>query len=265
MDSHHLCRTPTAKFFGRFRIKSSLLLLKWHLIVLQFRGEFDKYPDFIYKYIIKGAVLERKIHCPACHEEVEPIAVSMGTEGIERLRCPNCGAFLDKGKDEFSEALQEGEEFVFSDESISIPVFPSIYLVGYSERVGALIEEQILERNFARDVHSLSNGEDLIVRLIQNLNSLNHDDIGLVILEVTMPYLNGINAAIAMRAIERTYPAHNLIPILFLTHKGVDETFKKVIKFLSPAKYASLGSSEDFSKLAPRVNKIISLLAQEKW
>jgi CheY-like chemotaxis protein len=206
-----------------------------------------------------------KIYCSDCREEVEPVSVSMGPDGIERLRCPNCGAFLDGGDDEFREALQEGEEFVFSDESISVPVFSTIYLVGYPEGVGSLVEGQILEKNFARDVHVLANGEELIVRLIQNLNSLSGDDIGLVIMEVPMPYLNGINAAIAMRAIERTYPAHKLIPILFLTHKGVDDTFKKVIKFLSPAKYAHLGPSDDSSKLAPRMNKIISLLAQEKW
>ena len=206
-----------------------------------------------------------KAYCKNCNREVDAVSVSMGTEGIERIRCPDCGAFLDKDRDDFAEALREDEQYVFSDESISIPVFTSVLMVGYAEQVGNIIEEQVVQRNLAREVNILANGEDLIVRMIQSMNSLDGENIDLVITEVPMPYINGINTAIAMRAIERTYPDHELIPILFLTHKGCDDTFKKVIKFLNPAKYASLGPAGDAQKIAPRVNRIVSLLAQEKW
>ncbi len=204
-------------------------------------------------------------YCQECRREVDAITVSMGTEGIERLRCPECGAFLDEGRDDFAEALREGEDTVFSDESISVPVFPSVCLVGYPDEVGRIIEEQIIQKNLARDVQVLPNGEELIVRLIQSLNEVNGEDIGLVVMEVPMPYINGINTAVAMRAIERTYANHNLIPLLFFTHKPCDDTFKKVIRFLNPAKYAHLGPSDERSQVVPVINKVISLLAQEKW
>jgi hypothetical protein len=80
-----------------------------------------------------------------------------------------------------------------------------------------------------------------------------------------MPFLNGINAAIGLRAVERTYPEHDLIPILFLTNKPCDDTFKKVIRFLAPAKYATLGPVDDKGKLIKHLHRIISLVAQEKW
>jgi CheY-like chemotaxis protein len=206
-----------------------------------------------------------KVFCKSCQVEVEPISVSMGTEGVERLRCPECGSFLDAEPDEFKAALQESEEFVFTDESISVPIFPSIFLVGYPEQTALMLEDQIIQRNLAREVVVLPNGEDLIIRLIQSLSSLDGEEIGLIITEVPMPYINGINTAIAVRAIEKTYPGHSLIPILFITRKPCDDTFKKAIRFLSPARYASLGSSDDSGQMAPRLNKIVALLCQEKW
>ena len=105
----------------------------------------------------------------------------------------------------------------------------------------------------------------MILKLIPDLNDTDGNHINLLILDVPMPYLNGINAAIGIRAIEKIYPKHSLIPILFLTRKPIDDTFKKVIKYLSPAKYASLGPSDIPKELVPRLSRIIALLSQEAW
>jgi CheY-like chemotaxis protein len=105
----------------------------------------------------------------------------------------------------------------------------------------------------------------MIIQAIAFMQKAQNNNVNLILLDVPMPFLNGINAAIGLRAVERTYPTHHPIPLLFLTRKPCDDTFKKVIKFLSPAKYAGLGPSDHPAELGPRLGRIISLISQEKW
>jgi len=206
--------------------------------------------------------------CNNCGKRVEPVSVSMGPDGIERLRCPNCGAFLDEPTDDasFREALLSGEEEMpFSDESIIIPNYDTILLAGYKPEVMNIIVEEMSRKNLAREIVPCANGEELIIKLVQDLNSSDGDRVNLIVLDVPMPYLNGINAAIGIRAIEKTYPGHKPVPILFLTKKPIDDTFKKVIKYVAPAKYAGLGASENPKELAGRISRIVTLLSQENW
>jgi len=206
--------------------------------------------------------------CNNCGKRVEPVSVSMGTEGIERLRCPNCGAFLDIPDDDasFREALLSGEEQIpFSDESIIIPTYDTVVVAGYKPELMNIIVEEMSKKNLAREITPCANGEELIIKLIKDLNSSDGGHINLIVLDVPMPYLNGINAAIGIRAIEKTYPEHQPVPILFMTKKPVDDTFKKVIKYVAPAKYAGLGASDNPKELAGRISRIITLLSQENW
>lgn len=196
------------------------------------------------------------------------MTVSMGTEGVERLRCSNCGAFLETEDPEesFREALlSDTSEVPFSDESIVIPTYDTVIVAGYRPEVMNLIVNEISRKNLARTVVPCENGEEVIVKLIPDLNDVNGNHINLMVLDVPMPYLNGINTALGVRAIEKTYPKHSLIPILFLTRKPIDDTFKKVIKYLSPAKYANLGPSDNPKELVPRLSRIVTLLSQETW
>jgi len=205
--------------------------------------------------------------CPTCQADVEIVAVTMGTEGIERPRCANCGSFLDEEKEvgqEFSLA-EEQEAPAFSADSVAIPTFKTVLVVGYRDDVRGLILEQMTLKNLAREILPCVNGEEMIIQTINALQRGEDGEVSLVVLDVPMPFLNGINAAIGLRAVERTYPGHRLVPLLFLTRKPCDETFKKVIKFLSPAKYAGLGSSDNPVELGPRLGRIISLISQEKW
>jgi CheY-like chemotaxis protein len=205
--------------------------------------------------------------CPTCQADVEVVAVSMGTEGIERPRCSNCGSFLDEEKpagQEFSLA-EDQQAPVFSADSVAIPVFKTVLIVGYRDDVRGLILEQMTLKNMAREIVPCVNGEEMIIQTINVLQRGEDGEVSLVVLDVPMPFLNGINAAIGLRAVERTYSGHRLVPLLFLTRKPCDETFKKVIKFLAPAKYAGLGPSDNPAELGPRLGRIISLISQEKW
>ena len=205
--------------------------------------------------------------CAVCQADVEIVAVSMGTEGIERPRCANCGTYLDEEREvgqEFSLA-EEQEAPAFSADSVAIPTFKTVLIVGYRDDVRSLILEQMTLKNLAREILPCVNGEEMIINAIAALQRGEDGEVSLIVLDVPMPFLNGINAAIGLRAVERTYPGHRLVPLLFLTRKPCDETFKKVIKFLSPAKYAGLGPSDNSVELGPRLGRIINLVSQEKW
>ncbi len=206
--------------------------------------------------------------CQRCGRKVEVVSVSLGVQGVERLRCSNCGAFLDEAvADEgFRDALlSDSQEIAFSDDSIVIPTYDTVMVAGYRPELMNIIVNEVSRKNLARSVIPCESGEEIIIKLIPDLSSDTGNQINLLVLDVPMPYLNGINAAIGIRAIEKTYPKHGLVPILFLTHKPVDDTFKKVIKYLAPAKYAGLGPSDTPKELIPRLDRIIALLAREGW
>lgn len=208
----------------------------------------------------------KTLFCPNCMVEVEAV-MSPVPGGKVSPRCSICGTVIDDAKALGSvDRLISLDEQSFVDESISIPVMDTVIISGYSPGVRQVLLDKMVERNLARKVLAVENGEEMLVEVISRLSSQKTDGkLDLIVLDVPMPYLNGINAAIGLRAIERTYPDHDLIPLLFLTNKPCDDTFKKVIRFLSPAKYATLGPVDDKEKLIKHLHRILGLVAKEKW
>lgn len=199
--------------------------------------------------------------------EVECIMAPVGQGGKLAPRCSICGTVIEEaaapGPADRSLSL---DEVSFVDESISIPSLDTVLVSGYTPSVRQILLDKMSEKHLAREAIPCSNGEDMIVEVIARLSAGSRDGkVDLVVIDVPMPFLNGINASIGLRAVERTYRDHDLIPVLFLTNKPCDDTFKKVIRFLSPAKYATLGPIDDRDKFIKHVSRIISLVSQEKW
>jgi len=206
----------------------------------------------------------KTVFCPNCQMEVEAV-IMPGV--VPTFRCTICGTLSkddDSGKsDDGSISLDEVE---LVDGSISVPGMDQVLVVGYPPSVRDILVEIMAEQRLARSILPLDHGEDMIVKVIQSLASQNiGNKIDLVVTDVPMPFLNGINAAIGLRAVEHTYLEHDLIPILFLTNKPCDDTFKKVIRFLAPAKYATLGPVDDRDKLITHLDRMLALVAREKW
>jgi len=202
----------------------------------------------------------KNLFCPDCGMEVEAIVA----EGTSLPRCTVCGSEIKDSYEDSADPSVSLDEMSLVDESISIPSMDQVLLVGYTPSVRDVLLDKMTEKQVARDIIPCQNGEEMIKEVIQRVSG-GDGNIDLLVTDVPMPFLNGINAAIGLRAIERTYPEHDLIPILFLTNKPCDDTFKKVIRFLSPAKYATLGPVDNREKLIKHLTRIISLISQESW
>jgi CheY-like chemotaxis protein len=206
----------------------------------------------------------KMLFCPDCQVEVEAVMAPEAKDGKIVPRCTICGAVIEEEPSSADDTSLPLDEVSFTDESIAVPVMDKVMVVGYPTSVRQILVDKMEEKNMAREVVPMQNGEEMIVLAINHLKGKG-GRIDLVVTDVPMPFLNGINAAIGLRALERTYPDHDLIPILFLTNKPCDDTFKKVIRFLSPAKYATLGPVDDHNKLIKHVQRVLSLITQESW
>ena len=87
--------------------------------------------------------------------------------------------------------------------------------------------------------------------------------VNLAILDIEMPVLDGIKAAMGMRAIEKQHQSDR-IPILFFSARKCDETLKNQLALFSPARYVNKGNADDPESLATRVDQLVSYLLSKQ-
>jgi len=143
-----------------------------------------------------------------------------------------------------------------------LPKIETIILAEDSELVTRILKEMIIKKNLSRRVISCKNGFDFIIHYIQN--RLKQTPIGLVILDVIMPVLNGISTAVAMRAWERALGLKP-VPILYFTSKRCDQVFKRVLQHTRPAMYINKGASQSAFHLEQRIEKVVNQLLKESF
>ena len=162
----------------------------------------------------------------------------MYVEGDEVQRCPNCGMNLtDIGE---SAQLRTLEKVIIAEDSKAL-----------INRIAQILEE----RRMAEWVTKCEDGSEFLTRVAEHFQQKR--PINLVILDVNMPIVNGVNAAIALRAIEKGYESPKSIPILFFTAKQCDETFKKVLSYTKPAKYINKGTGSNPDEFADRLYQVL--------
>jgi len=245
-----------------------------------------------------------RVYCISCGEEVDAKTVSIGIEGQDLLKCPHCNSFLGtmktpqtlaqpapsfplhlveppepppadfSGDDSInpSEMLSELPAGTSSpgsrpllEESLTEAPEPPIDTIVLAEDVTLLremLKDSLMERRLSHRVISCRNGYEFVSAYIRSRQG--NRPVGLVILDVVMPILNGVSAAVALRAHEKGQGL-TAAPILFFTSKRCDETFKKVLTFCQPAMYVNKGASSSPEHLQQRVDKVITQLLKESW
>ena len=151
---------------------------------------------------------------------------------------------------------------VAKEETPELPKLETIILAEDSELVRSILKDMIVKKGLSRRVISCNNGFEFVINYIENRN--NKIPLGMAILDVVMPVLNGISAAVAARAWEKALGL-DPIPFLYFTAKRCDDTFKRVIQHTRPAMYINKGTSESATHLEARIEKVIKQLLKESF
>lgn len=172
----------------------------------------------------------------------------MLAEGDELKHCSICGLILD---DEVAPA--------------SRPTLKTLqHVVAAEDSVVLLktVSRMLQDKKIAKTVDACKNGEEFVSTVVERVKK--NLPVSLAILDVNMPILNGINAAVILRAIEKGYGRKRPIPILFFTSYKCDDVFKKVLKYCQPAKYINKGTGTSPEQFAERLYQVVSQLLAEQ-
>lgn len=177
-------------------------------------------------------------YCPSCGEETDVFVMIVG--GVEKAHCSQCGLMLDEIVGAKAEALD------------------TVLVAEDSAVLRDTLSTALREMKIARSVIACPDGKVFLSALSERMK--NNEPVNLVILDVQMPVINGINAAKTMRAMEEGFKRPRKIPILFFSVVRCDENFKKFLVFCKPAAYVNKGVSMTPEKLAGRVSEVVSRL-----
>lgn len=196
-------------------------------------------------------VAKNRVFCPACGMNVEP---ALGMEGdIRTVSCSLCDLLLDGGGPPPAAAAVPTDAATGTANA----ALETVMAAEDTDGIRKMLVRLLGEKGIARNVIAAANGEELLVHHHQYLAAGKAPQ--LVILDVNMPILNGINTAIAIRAAERAWGAAPA-PILFFTSTLCDETFKRVLQFTAPAKYLNKGAEGTPEQFAARLVEVLQRL-----
>ena len=124
-----------------------------------------------------------------------------------------------------------------------------------SDLLRVAIEDVLVEKKLATSVLAATNGQDFLEKFVRRLRESKPVD--LVMLDVMMPVMNGFNAAVAARAIERAYDIPRPTPIIFFSSQPCDEKAKRILEFCGRAIYVNKVASPNLAELAARVEQVL--------
>ncbi len=175
-----------------------------------------------------------KVFCPSCGEMVDPFVMITG--GDERIHCTECG--LDLSKKEFKKKVMD-----------------RILIADDSAIMRKQVSEFMVNSGITKDIIESENGRTFLSQLSDLLKA--QASVDLIILDVNMPVINGIDAARTVMAIETGLKLSRKIPILFFSIVKCDENFKKMMNLTKPSAYLNKGNSSDRDEFSRRLLDVI--------
>jgi len=174
--------------------------------------------------------------CPACGENVETYTIDKPYR--KEVCCIHCGMIVEGLE---APQISAGNIVIIADDS---------------PMIREMLKDVFISGSLAGEVIGCKDGYDFISTYVKKLKE--GKTVSLVVLDVSMPILNGVNAAIAMRATEKD--DIRAVPILFFTAQKCDENFQKVLDYCKPAQYVNKGVSSTPELLASRVTQVVKML-----
>jgi CheY-like chemotaxis protein len=133
-----------------------------------------------------------------------------------------------------------------------------VFIVEDANLLRRIVKDLLSERNLFDEVIDCDDGDSFIEAYAKSLA----DGVrpGLVVLDINMPRLDGIDAALAMRAIETAMNIKRRTPILFFTTRVSDESFKAFLRDIGSARYIRKGEDGDSERLGSRLLTVLERL-----
>jgi len=184
----------------------------------------------------------KRAYCPSCGEEVDVFIMIAG--GEERPHCSQCGLILD-------EKALEGKKRTLD----------TVFIAEDSYSLRSALSEILISRKIAKNVVEAGDGREFLSKITETFKK--GGNVNLVILDVNMPNIDGINAAKTLRALEDGFRRSSKVPILFFSVVKCDENFKRFLQMLTPSAYLNKGKEGTPEQLAERVYQIIKRLLEK--
>jgi CheY-like chemotaxis protein len=124
-----------------------------------------------------------------------------------------------------------------------------VWAVGFSPQFREWLEDD-LGPKLKKKCETFRNGGDVLTALSRAL--VDDAPPSLLILDLRIPLMNGINIAIAARAFELGFNREEKVPIVFMFPPPKQTSFKKVVKFCQPLQVVAPGKGDDDLKMAAR-------------
>jgi DNA-binding response OmpR family regulator len=171
--------------------------------------------------------------CQACGESVETHRKLV--EGRVESRCVYCGLVLER-------------------RATASKACDRVIAVDDSQMLCDVLSEILVQKEISREVKSCRDGREFITEFTQSLLAKRPPNF--LILDVEMPIVNGIHAALAARAIEKGFGIQP-VPIIFFSVRKCDEDFRKVLNLSAPAAYLNKATASNPEMIGKRLSAIM--------
>ena len=173
-------------------------------------------------------------YCPSCGERVP----TYRTERDERteIRCSYCGLPLG-----LTRSVQPGSG-------------GCVVVVDDDNAFRSLLADLLTQEGLAEEVLSCDGGASFLTQLTQRFRL--EQSVQLAILDIVMSPLDGVAAALAMRALERGFDRGTAIPVLFFSGAKATEALRNAMARCAPAYYLNKGADITRDRLAARIRDI---------
>lgn len=177
-------------------------------------------------------------HCHFCGYGVSTYTVNAGS--VAEWRCSACGYAVEVRARRMAEGVN------------------CMGVVDPNRHVVSFVSKVLTERQLAGEVVTADSGMEFLTLFVERLSSA--QPLRLAILGTPMPHLDGLSTALAMRAVERSFPLHEPTPIIFLYPAWTDDPLRGLISLCQPALYLSREGNPEESQLGERINQAVTHL-----
>lgn len=198
--------------------------------------------------------------CPSCNDQVPTVWRDSG--GWRELRCGYCGLTLDRTREGFD---SPAEPAVAADQALAqapkqLP--PLILLAEDSRLIRAIVGNHLRARFPKAQILVGTDGRRALVEAARALQVSERR--GVAIFDLQMPKLNGLAAAIALRAIEEAF-GRKPLPVIFFSSVRINDSLRAAMQEVNPAAYLHKSNSDNPEAMVGRLEQVMAAMIRHVY